>query len=96
MFAWCVSWWYEWIDNDELIDDLIMHTYIHMHTYTHIHKHIHAHSHTHTHNALPTIYCSYSCHLVIFIYHKSYKQYFDILVNYKKQEISCYKKKKNK
>ena len=52
-----------------------------MHTYTHIHKHIHAHSHTHTHNALPTIYYSYSCHLVKFIYHKSYKQYFDILVN---------------
>ena len=32
----------------------------------------------------------------IWWYHKSYQQYFDILLNYKKLEICCYKKKENK
>ena len=65
-----------------------------MHTYTYIYRYTHKHTHTPTqlHTLLPTVY--YSCHLVISSYHKSYQQYFDILLDYKKVEIYCYEKKK--
>ena len=70
---------------------IIMHTYIHIYIYTH--THIHTHPHTHTNKFLPTVY--YRGHLVITSYHKSYQPYFDILLNYTKLEIYCYKRKKN-
>ena len=69
-----------------LLDDILQSTYIYIYTYTRIHIH------THLHKVLPTIY--YSCCLVISIYRKSYQQYFDILLNYKKLEIDCYIKNK--
>ena len=52
--------------------------------HTRIHIHIHTHTSTHLHKNFPTIYYSY--HLVIFNYHKSYQQYFDNSLNYKKLE----------
>ena len=58
----------------------------------HIHILTNTHTPTHLHKLLPTVY--YSCHLVVSSYHKSYKQYFDILLDYKKVETYCYKKKK--
>ena len=61
--------------------------YTHKHKHKHIHINIHTYSHTHTtflHKALSKIY--YKCGLVISGYHKSYQQYFDILLNYIKLE----------
>ena len=61
--------------------------YTHKHKHKHIHINIHTYSHTHTtflHKALSKIY--YICGLVISGYHKSYQQYFDILLNYIKLE----------
>ena len=57
-----------------------------------------AYTHTHTHklthiNFLPTIY--YICRLLISSHRKSYWQYFDILLKYKKLEICCYKGNKS-
>ena len=52
--------------------------------HTRIHIHIHTHTSTHLHKDFPTIYYSY--HFVIFNYHKSYQQYFDNSLNYKKLE----------
>ena len=46
------------------------------------------------HKVRPTVYYSY--HFVISSYHKSYQQYLDILLYYKKLEIYYYKKKENK
>ena len=67
------------------------------HIYTCIHIYIHTYSHTCTHTyknkVLPKVY--YSCHLVTG-YHKSYQQYFDILLSCKKLEIYCYKKSNKK
>ena len=59
-----------------------------MHILTYIH------TPTHLHTILPTIY--YSCLLVISSYCKSYKQYFDNLLNYTKLEKFNAIKKKNK
>ena len=63
-----------------------------MHIYIYTHSHTHTHTHTYIHTILPTVY--YSCHLVVSSYHKSYLQYFDILLNYIKLQTFCYKKKK--
>ena len=82
LFAWSVSWWY-----------FIKSLYDNSHIYTHMHTHrlTYTYLHTYTYEVLPTVY--YSCHLVVFNYHKSYQQYFHILLNYKKLEIYCYKEK---
>ena len=54
--------------------------------YTHIHTNMlpytHPHTHSYTLTVLPAVY--YSCHLMVSSYHKSYQQYLDILLNYKK------------
>ena len=49
--------------------------------YAHILTYTLAHTHTYTYKMLPAV--KYSCHLVISKCHKSYQQYFDILLNYK-------------
>ena len=54
--------------------------------YAYIHAHIlkYIRTPTHLHKFLPTIH--YSCRLAISSYHKSYQQYFDNSLNYKKLE----------
>ena len=64
-----------------------MHMYIHMHIFSHTQVH------TYRHKVLPTLYDS--CYLVLSSYHKSYQQYFDILLNYTKSENYCCRKNKN-
>ena len=69
-------------------------TYLHvLYVYTYIctYANIHIHEHTYKHKVLLAVY--HSCNWVISSYHKSYQQY-EILLNYKKLEISCYQKKK--
>ena len=61
--------------------------------YAPIHTHLltYTHPHIYIHKVLTKVYLS--SHLVISSYHMSSQQYFDILLNYKKPEIYCYKKK---
>ena len=66
-------------------DDILSHTHTHIITNTH--------PDSYKNNVLPRVY--YSCHLLISSYYMSCQQYFDIL-NYKKLENYCHKKKKNK
>ena len=63
-----------------LVDDVFSQVFIIMHTCIHIYIHTYSHTHAHiyTYKVLSTVY--YSCHLVISSYHKSHKQYFDILI----------------
>ena len=74
------------------VDIILSQVHNNAHIYTHIHTHTHLHTRQ-THKVLPAVY--YSCHLVISSYRKSYQQYHDNLLNYKKLEISCYKNKKS-
>ena len=68
--------------------------YIYTYIYTHTHTHIHTRQHTYTHTVLPGV--QYGCHLVRSSYLKSYKQYFDFLLNYKIRESYYFKRKKKK
>ena len=67
-------------------DDILSQVFVIMH------KYIYIYIHTYPQKVSPTVY--YSCHLVIPNYHKSYQQYFNILLNYTILEIYCYQKKK--
>ena len=69
---------------------VIMHTYIHIR----IDTNSHTHTPTYLHKVLPTV--CYGCHFVISSYQKSYQQYFDILLDYQKVQVYCYKKIKNR
>ena len=60
-----------------------------MHTYTFTDAHIHTEPHIYRHKVLHLVY--YSCNLVISSYQMSYQQYFNILLNYVKQEVYYYK-----
>ena len=67
-----------------------IHIYVYLYilyVYTYISTYTNIHIHAHTYKVLPAVY--YSCNLVTSSYHKSHQQY-EILLNYKKLEISCY------
>ena len=64
------------------VDDILSQAYNNAYIYRH--THILTCIHTKVHKVLLTIYNS--CRLVIWSYHKSYQQCFDILLNYKKLE----------
>ena len=66
------------------------------HIYTHKNKHTNIHTYICIHTLTYTDTITH-CNLIIFSYDKSSQEYLDILLNYKKLEIYCYKKKnKNK
>ena len=71
------------------VDDILSLVYNNAHIY--IHAYSDTLTTTHLHKVLPPLY--YSCHFVISSHHKSYQQYFEILLNYEKPEIYRYKKK---